>query len=185
MEVWRQDHRSSTYAPFAVCGLKIRLHTVDGNMVVHSGHSWAIFQLIFNLILHSFSGIWQRNKQKGTENEMKNNVKNVYCEHPGNENLEKWSENAFYMSGTVPERWKMNIFRIIFCKTKGMVWFNDHFPVLFHFILSFIFEKNGSRMITVNDPNKKYLYMHEISSGITVFEAFRRVLVASSTRSFA
>jgi len=50
------------------------------------------------------------------------------------------------MSGTVPERWKMNIFRIIFCKTKGMVWFNDHFPVLFHFILSFIFEKNGIKM---------------------------------------
>ena len=45
--------------------------------VVHGSHFWAIFG--------SFSCIWQRNKQKG----IKNDVKNGYCEHPGKENLEK------------------------------------------------------------------------------------------------
>jgi hypothetical protein len=33
--------------------------------------------------------VWQKNKQKGAKNEIKNDVKNVYREHPGKENLEK------------------------------------------------------------------------------------------------
>jgi hypothetical protein len=31
-------------------------------------------------------------------------VKNAYCEPPGKENLEKWSINAFFPSGTLPKR---------------------------------------------------------------------------------
>jgi len=58
------------------------------------------FQLIFKLIFGSFLCIWQRNKQKG----MKNDVKNGYREHPGKEIFEKWSKNAFFPSGTPPKR---------------------------------------------------------------------------------
>jgi hypothetical protein len=46
--------------------------------------------------------IWQRNKQKVAKNGIQNDVKNVYREHPGKEILEKWCENAFFSSGTVP-----------------------------------------------------------------------------------
>jgi hypothetical protein len=48
--------------------------------------------------------IWQRNKQKGAKNGLQNDVKNVYREHPGKENLEKWWENAFFSPGTVPKQ---------------------------------------------------------------------------------
>jgi hypothetical protein len=64
------------------------------------GHFWVIFKLIFG----SFLSIWQRNKQKGAKNGLQNDVKNVYREHPGKENLEKWWENAFFSPGTVPKR---------------------------------------------------------------------------------
>jgi hypothetical protein len=61
------------------------------------------FRLIFKLIFGPFLSIWQRNKQKGTENGMKNDVKNVYREHSGKEILEKWWKNAFFLPGTVPK----------------------------------------------------------------------------------
>ena len=41
---------------------------------------------------------------KVTENDVENDVKNGYHEHPGKEILEKWSKNAFFPSGTVPKR---------------------------------------------------------------------------------
>ena len=68
----------------------------DPIRVVHGSHFWAIFG--------SFSCIWQRNKQRGIKNDVKNDVKNGYHEHPGKENLEKWSKNAFFPPGTLPKR---------------------------------------------------------------------------------
>ena len=54
-----------------------------------------------------------RNKQKGIKNDVKNDVKNGYHEHPGKENLEKWSKNAFFPPGPRHTAKKMK---------------NDHFP---------------------------------------------------------
>ena len=48
-------------------------------------HFWAIFEYLA-----------EEQKQKGTKNGMQNDVKNVYCERSGKENLEKWWENAFF-----------------------------------------------------------------------------------------
>ena len=102
------------------------------NRVVHGSHSWAIFGSFSNSF--SFLSIWQRNKQKGAKNGLQNDVKNVYREHPGMENLEKWWENAFFSPGTVPKRWKMIIFQFTFCKIEVRVpfWvpFCQKFPCL-------------------------------------------------------
>ena len=81
--------------------------------VVHSSHSWAIFG--------SFLSIWQRNKQKVAKNGIQNDVKNVYHECSGKENLEKWWENAFFLPGTAPKWWKMIKKWITSCKSKVRV----------------------------------------------------------------
>ena len=57
--------------------------------VVHGSHSWAIFGSFSNSFSGSFLSIWQRNKQKVAKNGIQNDVKNVYHEHSGKENLEK------------------------------------------------------------------------------------------------
>jgi hypothetical protein len=62
------------------------------------------FGLIFKIIFGPFLSIWQRNKQKGAKNGIKNDMKNVYRERSGKGNLEKWWENAFFSPGTVPKR---------------------------------------------------------------------------------
>ena len=97
---------------YGKCGMHVSKHSgsvlsvalsPDGShiRVVHGSHFWLIFKLIFG----SFScSIWQRNKQKGIKNDAKNDVKNGYREHPGKENLEKWSKNAFFPPGTLPKR---------------------------------------------------------------------------------
>ena len=41
--------------------------------VIHSSHFWAIFGLFFV--------VWQKNDQNGPKNEVKNDMKNGYCEH--------------------------------------------------------------------------------------------------------
>ena len=43
----------------------------------------APFWLLFDLLLGSFLFVWQKNDQKVTEKEMKNEMKNGYCETPG------------------------------------------------------------------------------------------------------
>jgi hypothetical protein len=53
------------------CG--IMAHISPGNGVVHHSH----FQAIFG----SFSHVWQKNDQNGPKNQVKNDVKNGYCEH--------------------------------------------------------------------------------------------------------
>ena len=78
--------------------------------VVHSWHFWAIFG--------SFSCIW-RNKQKGIKNDVKNDVKNGYREHPGKENLEKWSKNAFFPSRHTAKKTKNDHFPGPFLKQQG------------------------------------------------------------------
>ena len=60
----------------------------------------AHFQTHFRLIF-----MYLAEKQiKVTENDVENDAKNGYREHPGKEILEKWSKNAFFLSGTVPKR---------------------------------------------------------------------------------
>jgi hypothetical protein len=41
--------------------------------------------------------IWQENEQKVSENGMKNEVENGYCETPGKQNEQKGVQNAFFM----------------------------------------------------------------------------------------
>ena len=79
---------------------------------------------------------------KGTCNDVKNDVKNGYHEHPGKEILEKWSKNAFFPLGTLPKRWKMIIFWVYFCKSK----INVPFCINISFILSFNFESTLGKM---------------------------------------
>ena len=109
------------------------------------------------VIFGSFSCIWQRNKQKGIEND----VKNGYRETPGKQNGVKmhFSLQAHYQKN---EKWSFS--GSIFATAR----LGFHFFFQFSFILSFNFEKNGNKMNekwmkngpkmpTVNDPN-----MHEI-----------------------
>ena len=51
--------------------------------VIHSSHFLATFRLLFNLLFGSFLTIWQKNDQKVTKKEMKNEIRNGYCETPG------------------------------------------------------------------------------------------------------
>ena len=55
------------------------------------------FSTHFHTHFSSFLCIWQRNKQKGMKNDVKNDEKMGYCEHLRKEILEKWSKNAFFL----------------------------------------------------------------------------------------
>ena len=79
------------------------------------------FSEVIHFSLGPFLSIWQRNKQKGTKNGMQNDVKNVYRECSGKENLEKWWENAIFSPGTVPKRRKMIEKWITFCNSEVRV----------------------------------------------------------------
>ena len=74
-------------------------------------------------------------------------MKNVYCEHPRKENLEKWSENAFFSPGTVPKRWKWPFLGSLFVKARlGFhFWKMNISNFIFYFILSFNSKKNGTK----------------------------------------
>jgi len=43
--------------------------------IIHSSHFWFLFG--------SFLLVWQKHQQKVTKNEIKNGMKNGYCETPG------------------------------------------------------------------------------------------------------
>ena len=76
------------------------LHTLGLFTVAILGPFSAHFQTHFRLIF-----MYLAEKQtKVTENDVENDAKNGYREHPGKEILEKWSKNAFFPSGTVPKR---------------------------------------------------------------------------------
>ena len=95
-----------------------------------------------NVKVEDSTELKQRNKQKGIKNDVKNDVKNGYREHPGKENLEKWSKNAFFPEipsrhTSTAKKMKNDHFRVHFCNSKVRVPFFTHFS----FILSFNFEK--------------------------------------------
>ena len=121
--------------------------------VVHSSHSWAIFG--------SFLSIWQRNKQKVAKNGMQNDVKNVYHEHSGKENLEKWWENAFFSPGTVPKRWKMIIFQFTFCKIEVRVPFWVPFCQKINIFISISFDSEFHFRVKCNENELK----NEVKNG--------------------